>query len=61
MDLARIIGEGVKSMQKNRQTGSTMPFFQRFEIAEKNPFQKYQTVDHIEQGYRRSVCGVDNI
>jgi toxin ParE1/3/4 len=34
--------------------------FQRFaEIAE-NPL-KYQSVDYIREGYRRSVCGVDNI
>lgn len=25
-----------------------------------SPF-KYQAVDHIREGYRRSVCGVDSI
>ena len=34
--------------------------FNRFEQIAESPYL-YQAVDHIREGYRRSVCGVDNI
>ncbi|MBL4583357.1 MAG: type II toxin-antitoxin system RelE/ParE family toxin [Pseudomonadales bacterium] len=33
---------------------------QRFEELAEAPYQ-YQAVDHIREGYRRSVCGADSI
>lgn len=35
-------------------------FFKRFDDIANNPFQ-YASADDIKVGYRRSVCGVDNI
>jgi toxin ParE1/3/4 len=34
--------------------------FDRFEQLAQQPYL-YQPVDYIRKGYRRSVCGVDNI
>lgn len=33
---------------------------QRFEVIADTPYS-YPAVDHIREGYRRSVCGVDSI
>lgn len=33
---------------------------QRFDDIAQSPFY-YQSVDHIREGYRRSVCGADSI
>ena len=35
-------------------------FFMHFELIAKNP-QSFESVDFIKPGYRRCVCGVDNI
>ncbi len=35
-------------------------FFEQFEIIAQQPFS-FKSVDHIRKGYRRCVCGVDNI
>lgn len=37
-----------------------MLFFDRFEQLARQPYL-YQSVDHIREGYRRSVCGADSI
>ncbi len=45
---------------KLRLTNILMIFFERFEQLAEQPLQ-YPAVDEIRLGYRRSVCGVDNI
>ena len=35
-------------------------FFRHFEKLEEQPLL-YQSVDHIREGYRRSVCGIDSV
>lgn len=60
MDLARIYWRGREEYTEEQADRFYYAFFQRFEEIAETPF-KYQAVDHIEQGYRRSVCGVDNI
>ncbi len=60
MDLAHIYWRGVEEFGALQAECYYAALIQRFgEIAEA-PY-KYQTVDHIREGYRRSVCGVDSI
>lgn len=60
MDLAQIYWHGVEEFGEHQADRYYEALIQRFgEIAE-SPY-KYQTVDHIREGYRRSVCGVDSI
>ena len=60
MDLARIYWRGREEYTEEQAEKYYHAFFQRFEEIAEVPF-KYQAVDHIKEGYRRSVCGVDNI
>ncbi|MCP5209170.1 MAG: type II toxin-antitoxin system RelE/ParE family toxin [Hahellaceae bacterium] len=60
MDLARIYWRGREEYTEEQADKYYHAFFQRFEEIAETPF-KYQAVDHIKEGYRRSVCGVDNI
>ena len=59
-DFRRIYRYGVISYGEKQADLYFDALFERFaEIAE-IPL-KYQSVDYIREGYRRSVCGVDNI
>ena len=60
MDLARIYWRGVEEFGEVQAERYYEAFFRRFEEIAESPF-KYQAVDHIREGYRRSVCGVDSI
>ena len=60
MDLARIYWRGREEYTEAQADKYYYAFIQRFEEISEAPY-KYQTVDHICTGYRRSVCGVDNI
>ena len=48
------------SMVKFKPDKYYYEFIERFELIAEQPYL-YQAVDYIRQGYRRSVCGVDNI
>lgn len=59
-DLIRIHQHGVRTFGEAQADRYYLAFFDQFErIAEKPHL--YQAVDHIRPGYRRCVCGVDNI
>lgn len=60
MDLARIYWRGVEEFGEVQAERYYEAFFCRFDEIAESPF-KYQAVDHIREGYRRSVCGVDSI
>ncbi len=60
MDLARIYWRGVEEFGERQAEDYYGALFQRFEDIAVMPY-KYQAVDHIREGYRRSVCGVDSI
>lgn len=60
MDLARIYWRGVEEFGELQAERYFKALVQRFEEITEAPF-KYQAVDHIRIGYRRSVCGVDSI
>lgn len=60
MDLARIYWRGVEDFGEFQAERYYEALFQRFDEIAEAPYQ-YQAVDHIREGYRRSVCGVDSI
>ncbi|PWK53300.1 type II toxin-antitoxin system RelE/ParE family toxin [Pleionea mediterranea] len=60
MDLARIYWHGEKEFGELQATRYFDTLIQRFNDIAESPY-KYQAVDHIRDGYRRSVCGVDSI
>ncbi len=60
MDLARIYWRGREEYTEERADRYYQAFFKRFQEIADAPF-KYQAIDHIKEGYRRSVCGVDSI
>lgn len=60
MDLARIYWRGVEDFGESQAARYYEALFQRFDEIAEAPYQ-YQAVDHIREGYRRSVCGVDSI
>lgn len=60
MDLARIYWHGVKTFGEHQAESYFEKLIQRCGEISEAPY-KYQTVDHIREGYRRSVCGVDSI
>ena len=60
MDLARIYWRGVKEFGERQADRYYEALTLRFEVIAEAPY-KYPAVDHIREGYRRSVCGVDNI
>lgn len=59
-DLARIYWRGVEAFGQLQAERYYETLFQRFNDIVEAP-HKYQAVDHIREGYRRSVCGVDSI
>lgn len=60
IDLAHIYWHGVNLFGTLQAEHYYMDLFQRFDEIASAPF-KYPAVDHIREGYRRSVCGVDSI
>lgn len=60
LDLARIYWRGVGVFGESQAQRYYEILIQRFDDIAENPYQ-YQSVDHIREGYRRSVCGVDSI
>ena len=60
MDLARIYWRGREEYTEEQADRYYEAFITRFEELVETPY-KYQSVDHIQDGYRRSVCGVDSI
>ena len=60
MDLARIYWRGVEEFGESRAEHYYETLMQRFNDIAGSPF-KYPAVEHIREGYRRSVCGVDSI
>ncbi len=59
-DLFRIYRWGVRMHGEAAAEEYYNAFFDRFEQIAEQP-DLYPTVDHIREGYRRSVCGVDSI
>ena len=60
MDLAYIYWRGVNEFGEVQADIYLQSLLSRFEEIAEAPSQ-YQAVDHIREGYRRSVCGVDSI
>ena len=60
IDLGRIYWRGVQQYGETQAERYYEALTQRFEEIGEAPY-KYQAVEHIREGYRRSVCGVDNI
>lgn len=59
-DLIRIHQYGVRRFGEKQADMYFSAFFSSFEKIAKNPFA-YEAVDHIKEGYRRCVSGVDSI
>ena len=59
-DVARIYWHGVEAFGEAQAIRYFEALIQRFEGIAKAP-RLYPSVDHILEGYRRSVCGVDSI
>lgn len=59
-DLARIYWRGVEVFGELQADSYYETLLQRFDDIAKAPY-KYQSVDHIRENYRRSVCGADSI
>ncbi len=59
-DLRRIYKQGLEKWGEAQADQYYNDFFERFEQIAEQPYL-YQAVDHIREGYRRSVCGVDSI
>lgn len=59
-DLARIYWYGHQEYSEQQANLYFQRLISRFEEIARAPFL-YQSVDHIREGYRRSVCGADCI
>jgi toxin ParE1/3/4 len=59
-DLRRIYRYGVIKYGEKQADIYYDALFERFEQIAENQLM-YQSVDYIKEGYRRSVCGVENI
>jgi len=59
-DLIRIHQYGVINHGEAQADKYYFAFFERFEKIAQQPYL-YQAVNHIREGYRHSVCGVDTI
>jgi len=59
-DLKRIYRRGVHEYGEALADRYYDAFYERFEQLANQPYL-YQAADHIREGYRRSVCGVDSI
>jgi toxin ParE1/3/4 len=60
LDLACIYWRGVEEFGEYQAVRYYEALIQRFDAIAEAPFT-YPAVDHIREGYRRSVCGVDSI
>lgn len=60
MDLARIYWRGVEAFGELQAERYYEGLILRFQHIAEAPY-KYQSVDYIREGYRRSVFGVDSI
>ena len=59
-DLIRIHQFGIKRFGLSQADKYFDSFFEYFDLIAEQPFT-FESVDHIKRGYRRCVCGVDNI
>ena len=59
-DLSRIWLRGLHEHGEVQADKYYYEFIERFKLIAEQPYL-YQNVDYIREGYRRSVCGVDNI
>ena len=59
-DLATIYKYGLHKFGEAQADEYYYTFLNRFEQLVVNPYL-YPSVDHIREGYRRSVCGADSI
>lgn len=59
-DLIRIYTYGVIRFGEKQAEKYFNAFFESLEKIAKNPFA-YEAVDHIKEGYRRCISGVDTI
>ena len=59
-DVARIYWRGVEAFGEEQAVRSFEALIQRFESIAQASYL-YPAVEHIQVGYRRSVCGVDSI
>lgn len=59
-DLRRIYRYGVLTFGETQADSYYDTLFERFAQIASEPYL-YQSVDSIREGYRRCVCGVDNI
>ena len=59
-DLIRIHQYGTKKFGEKQADKYFNEFFECFETIASNPFA-FESVDHIRQGYRRCLCGVDSV
>ncbi len=59
-DLKRIYRRGLREHGEAQADAYYNTFFNRFNELVEQPL-RYQAVDEIRKGYRRSVCGVDSI
>jgi toxin ParE1/3/4 len=59
-DLARIYWHGVERFGISQADQYLDALIRRFDEISETP-HKYPAVDHIREGYRRSVCGVHTI
>ena len=60
LDLARIYWRGRQEYTEEQADRYYMAFMDHFVGLAEQPF-RYQAVDHVRKGYRRSVCGVDSV
>lgn len=60
LDLARIYWRGMEKFGERQADRYYEALTRRFDAIAEAPY-KYPAVDHIREGYRRSVCGVDSI
>jgi toxin ParE1/3/4 len=59
-DLIRIHHYGVEKFGMAQADQYFDSFFAYFDIIARRPYA-FESADHIKKGYRRCVCGVDNI
>ena len=59
-DLIRIHRYGVKQFGLIQANKSFDSLFEYFDIIDKRPYS-FESVGYIKEGYRRCVCGSDNI
>jgi len=59
-DLIRIHHYGVEKFGMSQADKYFDTFFEYFDIIAQRPFS-FESVDYIKKGYRRCVCGSDNI